>query len=283
MQYVGYYNGKLGPLGEMTVPMGDRALYFGDGCYEAAVYRNGVIFALAEHLDRFFNSLRLLEIPFAMDRDSLTRELLRCIAAADDDQGVVYWQSSRGVCPFRSHEYPDPKLVKPTLLIMVKPYEPPARDFRERLITAPDSRFLHCNIKTLNLIPSVMASQRAAERGCTEAVLHRDGVVTECAHSNVHILKDGVFRTHPADNLILHGIARKHLLELCARLGIPVDETAFTLAEMLEADEVLVSSTTQFCMGTDQIDGRPVGGRDPETLRRLQDAFREKFLTEVGG
>jgi D-alanine transaminase len=281
MKYVGYYNGDMGPLCEMTVPMGDRAIYFGDGCYDAAIYQDGVIFALEDHLDRFYNSLRLLEIPFAMDRETLTAELLRCIAAADDNYGLVYWQSSRGACEFRSHEYPDPKLVKPTLMIMVKPYDTPAKEFRARLMTAEDTRFLHGNIKTINLIPSVMASQHARERGCTEAVLHRGGVVTECAHSNVHILKDGVFRTHPADNLILPGIARKHLLELCAQLGIPKDETAFTVQEMLDADEVIISSSGQFCVGVGEIDGRPVGGRDQKTLRALQDAFSEKFLTYI--
>ena len=149
---------------------------------------------------------------------------------------------------------------------------------RVQLITMEDTRFLHCNIKTLNLIPSVMASQRAKEAGCFESVFHRSGRVTECAHSNVHIIKDGVLQTAPTDNLILPGIARKHIIEACGQLGIPVKEEPFYLEQLMDADEVLVSSAGALCLAADQIDGKPVGGKATELLTKLQDTLLQDFL-----
>ena len=144
-----------------------------------------------------------------------------------------------------------------------------------------DHRFNLCNIKTLNLIPSVLANQRAAERGCDEAVLHRGSRVTECAHSNISILKDGVLRTAPTDELILPGITRKHLLALAKEHGIPTLEEPFSMVELMNADEVIVTSSSALCMKVETIDGIPVGGKDPHRLKVLQDAYLEKFQRET--
>ena len=122
-----------------------------------------------------------------------------------------------------------------------------------------------------------MASQKASLAGCDETVFHRDGRVTECAHSNVHIIKDGIFRTAPTDNLILPGIARENLIRYCGILGIPVSEEAFTLDEMMDADEVIISSVGSFCLAADEIDGKPVGGKAPALLRSLQDMALGEF------
>jgi len=129
----------------------------------------------------------------------------------------------------------------------------------------------------MNLIPAVMASQKAKEADCFETILHRNGRVTECAHSNISILKDGVFITAPTDNLILPGISRAHLIKSCKKLGIPVDETPFTLKEMMEADEVIVTSSGSLCLAAEIIDGQPVGGKAPELLKALQDEAVRDF------
>ena len=105
--------------------------------------------------------------------------------------------------------------------------------------------------------------------------------MTECAHSNCHIIKEGILYTAPADNLILPGIARSHLIQNCKKLGIPVSETPYTLKELMDADEVLVTSSTKLCMSADEIDGRPVGGKAPELLKRIQDAVKSEFLEET--
>ena len=164
---------------------------------------------------------------------------------------------------------------------MLKPAGTPNLSEKIRLITVEDTRFFHCNIKTLNLIPSVMASQKAKEHGCQEAVFHRGDRVTECSHSNCHILKDGRLITAPLDNLILPGIARAHLLRICERLGVPVDERPFTLAELFAADEVLVTSSSKFCMSACEIDGKPAGGKAPELVAKLQAAVMEEYLQET--
>ncbi len=277
---VGYYNGEMGPLEEMKVPMGDRALYFGDGIYEATCVANRVPFALDDHLDRMYNSLRLMEIPFTMGREEIKAELQKVIDAAEEAPCLfLYWQISRGVC-MRNHPFPGAE-VKPALMIYVKPVTMKDMNKRYKLISMEDIRYKLCNIKTLNLIPSVLANQRAVERGCDEAVLHRGSRVTECAHSNISMLKDGVLHTAPTDELILPGITRKHLLQLCAANGIPVVEAPYSMVELMNADEIIVSSSSALLMGVESIDGIPVGGKDPQRLRLLQDAYREKFARET--
>ena len=232
MKHIGYYNGEIGPLEEMKIPMLDRAVYFGDGCYDAAMFSNNRIFALEDHLDRFYNSCRLLEIPFDMEREALTKELQKCIDANELSEGMIYWQCSRGTY-YRSHNFP-PETVKPNLMIFTVPDEIVPMDTTYKLISMEDTRFLHCNIKTLNLIPSVIAYQRCIEAGCQETLFHRQGRVTECAHSNVLILKDGTLHTPPRDNLILPGITLKHLIILAKENNIPMIDVA--LCEQFNAD-----------------------------------------------
>ena len=275
MKHIGYYNGEIGPLEEMKIPMLDRAVYFGDGCYDAAMFSNNRIFALEDHLDRFYNSCRLLEIPFDMEREALTKELQKCIDANELSEGMIYWQCSRGTY-YRSHNFP-PETVKPNLMIFTVPDEIVPMDTTYKLISMEDTRFLHCNIKTLNLIPSVIAYQRCIEAGCQETLFHRQGRVTECAHSNVLILKDGTLHTPPRDNLILPGITLKHLILLAKENNIPVIEAPFSMDELKNADEVIISNSGAFCIRADELDGEPIGGKDPKTLKILQDAYRDKF------
>lgn len=277
---VGYYNGTIGPLEEMMVPMGDRALYFGDGIYEATCVANRIPFALDDHLDRMYNSLRLLEIPFTMSREEVKAELQKVIDTAEDSPvHFLYWQISRGVA-MRNHPFPSAD-VKPILMIYIKPHTMKPLDKPYHLISMEDIRFKLCNIKTLNLIPSVLANQRAVEQGCDEAVLHRGSRVTECAHSNISILKDGILRTAPADELILPGITRKHLLVLAREHGIPTLEKPFSMVELMNADEIIVTSSSALCMKAASIDRIPVGGKDPKRLKLLQDAYLEKFQRET--
>lgn len=276
MKYVGYYNGEIGPLEEMKIPMLDRAVYFGDGCYDATTFANNNIFAADDHLDRFYNSCKLLEIPFEMSREELRAELQKCIDANEIDHGMLYWQCSRGTT-YRGHQFP-PATVKPNLMIFTVPCDLIPFDKTFRLISMEDTRFLHCNIKTLNLIPNCMAMQRAVEADCDEVVFHRGDRVTEGAHSSLAIIRDGVFCTPPADELILPSITRKHFLELCSRLGIPSRVAPFTVDELLTADEVMILSTGSHCIAVCEVDGKPVGGKAPALLSRMQQAYQQEFL-----
>ena len=142
MKYVGYYNGEIGPLEEMKIPMLDRAVYFGDGCYDATTFANNHIFAAKDHLDRFYNSCKLLEIPFTMPREELIAALQQCIDANDSDHGMLYWQCSRGTA-LRGHQFP-PASVKPNLMIFTVPCDLIPFTTTFRLISMEDTRFLHC-------------------------------------------------------------------------------------------------------------------------------------------
>lgn len=279
MKQLGYYNGAFGPLEEMMVPMNDRGCFFGDGVYEATLARNGRIFSLEDHLNRFYNSAELLKIKVPYTREQIEEILYKLIKEMDDTDLFVYWQLTRGTAP-RNHIFPEAS-VKANLWVTLKQGSNADPDELLRLVTTEDTRFLHCNIKTLNLLPNVMASQKAEEAGCQECVFHRGDIVTECAHSNLSILKDGVFITHPADHLILSGISRMHLIQECRRLGIPVDETAFTVKEMMEADEVIVSSSSKLGVTACEIDGIPVGGKAPGLFKKLQGAYYERFMRET--
>lgn len=279
MENLGYYNGKFGLLDEMTVPMLDRVCYFGDGVYDATYSRNHKIFALDEHIERFYNSAGLLGIKIPYSKEQVKEILKEMVLKVDSGEQFVYWQITRGT-GMRNHAFPGDE-VPANLWIMLKPLNIKDMSKKLKLITLEDTRFLHCNIKTLNLLPSVIAAQKTEEAGCQEAVFHRGDRVTECAHSNVSIIKDGILKTAPTDNLILPGIARAHLIKMCKAFNIPVDETAFTLKELMEADEVIVTSSGQFCMATSEIDGKPVGGKAPELVKKLQAALLNEFLEET--
>jgi len=276
MKNIGYYNGRTGPVEEMMIPMNDRVVYFGDGVYDATYAVNHVIFALEDHIDRFYGSFSKLEIPFALSKEEFAKVLQETVDKVDDSVSLmVYWQTTRGT-GMRDHVFPD-KDVPANLYIIVRPV--PLRDINRKykLITVEDTRFFHCDIKTLNLIPSVMASQRAKESGCDEAVFHRGEIVTECAHSNISIIKDGAFITAPLSNLILPGTARKHLIRLAEKVGIPAKETTFTVAELMDADEIIISSSGTLCNAVTEIDGKEVGGNAPKVLKALQDACVTDF------
>ena len=276
MKRLGYYNGKFGPLEEMTVPMNDRVCWFGDGVYDAGPCRNYHIFALDEHVDRFFRSAAALKIEMPVNKEELKETLYSLVRKMDQGNLFVYYQVTRGT-GIRKHTFTD---GPGNLWITLNPAE--ISDGLEpiQLITTEDTRFFHCDIKTLNLIPTVMASQKAEEAGCMEAVFYRPGGrVTEGSHSNVHILKDGVLHTAPTDNLILPGIARAHLLRACSALGIEFREEAFTLDELFAADEVIVTSSSHLCRHADRIDGRNAGGRDPVLYERLRSYLLNEFYT----
>ena len=278
MDALGYYNGNWGPLDEMTIPMNDRGCYFGDGVYDAACSANGIIFALDEHVNRFFNSAKLLEIELHYTKEDLKKILCEMLTRVDGKELFVYWQATRGTGR-RNHVFSS---GPSNLMIIIKLFTIPDLSKKVKLITIEDTRFLMCNIKTINLIPNVIAAQRALEAGCHEAVFHRGDIVTECSHSNVHIVKNGTFITHPTNNLILPGIARSHLARVCDRLGIPVEERGFTLSEMLNADEVLTSSTTSFALSASEIDGKKAGGKAPELLKKILDEVMREFTEATG-
>lgn len=278
MEDLGYYNGTYGRIEEMMVPMNDRVHFFGDGVYDATCSANHVIYLLEEHVERFFQSCNLLRIQCPCTKIELKNLLYEMVRKVDGEELFVYWQVTRGTAP-RNHAFPE---TKANLWITITPTS--FHDLKERisLTSMEDTRYLHCNIKTLNLIPSVMAAEKAAQENCFETVFHRGEIVTECAHSNVSILKDGVLKTHPNNEYILNGIAKRHLIKACRQLGIPVEETTYTVSELRQADEIIVTSSSNFCMVADAFEGAPAGGRAPELIDELQEFLMQEFRNYCG-
>ena len=279
MKNIAYYNGKIGPIEEMTVPMNDRACYFADGVYDAMMTRNHIPLSLDDHLARLYRSAKMIDIEVPMPFETLRALMMELCAKVDSPDAMAYVQVTRGV-GMRSHPYSGAGEGGPSLWIFVKPDELDDMDREYSCITLPDTRFLHCNIKTINLLPAVIANQRAMEAGCEETIFHRGERVTECSHSNVHIIKDGVLKTAPCDNLILPGITRAHILEICARKGIPVIEEPFTLDEMMDADEIFFSSASAVTSRVCAIDGKNVGMKDEKTFAIIRDTYQQDIKEE---
>lgn len=278
MGRVAWVDGRFVRLGEPAVGLEDRGYQFGDGVYEMVKVVEGVPRDLDRHLARLERSLA--EIRLAPPP---RRELLRAVAAELLRRNplrlaTLYIQVTRGEAP-RAH--PFPKGVRPRTVMVVRRLVPPSeRDRAEgvAVLTAPEIRWARRDIKTVNLLPNVLARQRAAEAGCREAVfVEADGTVTEASAANLFIVDEaGVLRTHPADERILPGITRAVVLELARALGLPVEERAFTLEELLRAREAFLTGTTSFVLPVATVDGRVIGnGRPGEVTRTLGRAYCE--------
>jgi D-alanine transaminase len=277
MKNLAYYNGEIALIDDLMIPLNDRSHFFGDGVYDATISRNYKIHLLDEHIERFFNSMRLININPSFTKTELKQLLESLIQKLDTGDNFVYFQATRGTA-IRSHNYNPGMLANLTIFFNPIALETTALPKAIAVALEEDVRFELCNIKTLNLLPNILAKQRATQNGLSEAIFHRKGRVTECSHSNVHILKDGTFQTAPADHWILPGIARQQLLNTCRELGIPALEKAFSVDEMMDADEIIISSSGSFCIPVYQIDSKKVGGKDNQTLNRLQTEVYNKFL-----
>ncbi len=277
---IAYYNGKYGRIDDIYIPFNDRSHFFGDGVYEVALARNYKIYALSEHIDRLYSGADLLNINIKISKDVMADILYSLSKQLDSPDQIVYWQVTRGTCP-RSHTYEEN--IESNFWVMITPAKMKDIYHPIQTITSPDTRWHHCNIKSLNLISSVMYAQKAKSECVYETILYREnGRVTECSHSNIHIItKDGIFKTAPADELILPGISRSHLISACLQLGIKVDESPFTVDEMMSADEILISSTTAPIMVCNMVDGITVGGRLPNTVRQLREWVMDDFISQT--
>ena len=298
MESIAYYDGKIGNPDELVVPFNERSHFFGDGVYDATVGANGRVFLLEDHLDRFFTSAAMFDINIPLAKEELGALLTDLLARVESGDGgeednakeaaetadqrtyFVYWQVTRAFNGVRAHVF-DPDLPG-KLWVLIAPEALADPKLPLKLITLEDHRYEYCNAKTLNLLPSVMYANEAHRAGADEAVLHRDGVVTECAHSNALILKDGVLISHPDDEHILRGIAKTHLIQAARKASIPVVERTFTIDELRDADEVIVTSSGNLCSFANELDGAPVGGRDPRTLRTLQEVVHEEYRAYCG-
>ncbi|MEK3852793.1 D-amino-acid transaminase [Cytobacillus sp. FSL H8-0458] len=282
MEYV-ILNGDLIERSEAKVDIEDRGYQFGDGVYEVIRVYNGKMFTADEHLERLLDSGKKIELNIPYSKDQLKQMLLEMIAKNQLDLGIVYMQFSRGTSP-RNHAYPGAD-VAPVLTAYTRETTRPVESMRNgvKAILIEDIRWLRCDIKSLNLLGNIMAKQKAAQSGCFEAIQHRGDTVTEGSSSNIAIVKDGTLYTHPATNLILNGITRRKINEICRENGTALEESAFTKEDLLAADEVFMSSTSAEITPITEIEGKPVGNGSPGPItNKLQNLFEEAIEKQCG-
>jgi D-alanine transaminase len=276
MARIAYVNGRYLPLRSAMVAAEDRGYQFADGVYEVIKVLGGQPRDLERHLDRLARSLAALEIAPPMTRrplESVVREILRRNRLSD---ALLYMQITRGVAP-RNHLFP--RRARPSLVVTVRrPAFPGEREREEGVgvITQPDLRWGRCDIKSIALLPNVLARQSAAAAGCREAwLVDREGIVTEGSASNAYIVdRAGRLITHPLNERILGGVTRSVVLELARRDGIDVVERPFSLDEAQAAREAALSSTSSWLLPVTSIDGRPVSNGMPgHVVRRLMGLY----------
>lgn len=272
-----YFNGDFVPKEEVKISPDDRGFLFGDGVYEVICAYEGQLFEAEAHWQRLERSLQEIRMtpPAEVDFEAVAQELLRRNDLLDR-HAKVYLQITRGAAP-RQHAFPD-EPISPTVYATATPYEPPLKKWDEgvSVILLPDLRWSRCDIKSIALLPNVLASQRAKEAGVYEAVLVRREVVTEGSHCTFLGVFDGTVRTHPLNNNILVSITRAVVLELCSKLDIPVQEAPIVKKELEDADELILLGTTTGVMPVVQVDDWTVNTGAPGPItRQLQQAFRE--------
>jgi D-alanine transaminase len=271
-----FLNGELLPLEEARVPVLDRGFIFGDGVYELVPVYSRVAFRLDEHLARLERSLGEAKIrnPYSRER---WRELVYRLVDAQpfDDQGI-YFQVTRGVAK-RDHAFP--RDVQPTVFMMANPLVNPPRAQVEAgatAVSAQDNRWLRCDIKSISLLGNVLARQISAEAGASETILFRDGRLTEASASNVFIVKRGVIVSPPKSHLILPGITYDVVTELARANRVPLELRDVPEAEVREADEIWVTSSSKEILAIVSLDGRKIGdGRPGPVFRRLYELYQE--------
>lgn len=272
------WNDQIVKNEEVLVDKEDRGYQFGDGVYEVVKVYNGELFTATEHIDRFYDSAEKIRITIPYTKDKLHQLLHQLVEANNIDTGHVYFQITRGAGP-RNHIFPGDD-VKPVITGNAKENPRPLENFEKgvKATFVEDIRWLRCDIKSLNLLGAVLAKQEAYEKGCYEAILHRDEIITEGSSSNIYGVKEGVLYTHPANNLILNGITRQVIIKCAAEIGFTVNEQAMTKEQLLAMDEVIVSSTTSEVTPVIEIDGTVIGNGTPgEWTRKLQAQFETKI------
>ncbi|MGE4372859.1 MAG: D-amino-acid transaminase [Xanthobacter sp.] len=280
MSRIAYVNGRYVPHCSARVHVEDRGYQFADGVYEVCEVRDGHLIDMRLHLDRLERSLAALRMGSPMSRAALERVLRETVRRNRVRNGQVYLQVTRGVAP-RDQVFP-PANTPPGIVVTARALSDAARHKAARdgirVISLPDNRWERVDIKTVGLLPNVLAKQAAREAGAQEAwFVDADGFVTEGASSNAWIVThEGTLVTRPAEHGILRGITRTVLVEEAAALGLALEERSFTLAEAHEAAEAFITAATALVMPVIQLDGRRIGqGRPGPVASRLRQRFHD--------
>lgn len=275
------HNDELIQEHELKISKEDRGYQFGDGIYEVIRIYGGDMYTAKEHIDRFYESAEKVKILVPYTKDVFHKLMYDLVERNEINNGQVYVQITRGSY-VRQHQFPADS--SPVVIAYTKTVERPLELMRNgaRAKFIEDMRWLRCDIKSLNLLGNVMAKQEAHDNGCFEAVLHRGEIITEGSSSNMYGIKNNILYTHPATNLILDGITRRTIFELCEELGIKVQQIPMTKDQALQMDEFFMSSTTVEIIPLTEIDGNKIGkGTRGTVTEELQKAFEAKLNLSI--
>jgi len=273
-------NGEITPLSEAKIPALDRGFLFGDAVYEVMWVNQGKMWLEEEHFIRLERSLNLIRIQ-GVDLVSLAARVYETITAGKFKNAIVYIQITRGAAP-RSHAFP--KDIKPFEFLFVQEFNDPYAEMREKgihLLSRPDIRWEHCDIKSTNLLANVLAIQDSKEAGCQEVLFYlKDGTITESAHSSLFGVLDGILYTSPSSDLILPGITRNHLLNLIAKDGIPIKEKSLHMEQLGKISELFITGTTSGVLPVIAVDKKNIGDGKPGPItRRIEKAYWDSVKT----
>jgi D-alanine transaminase len=280
MPNIAVINGKFMPLADARVSVEDRGFLFGDGIYELIRSHEGQLFGLDEHLRRMERSAQAIRLDLRHSRKEWKRLITKAAEQSKIPEAKIYIEVTRGAAP-RNHTFP--KGVASTTVITVRRFEPVPERFRRdgvRTITAPDLRWGRCDIKSLNLLPNILAKQQALESGAVEAIFIRSGQVTEGTSSNVFAVFGDAVVTPPQGPSILSGVTREMVLELARSQGLKAEERAMSGLDLLQADEVFLTGTTMEVLPVSRVDQATIGKGKPGRITqqlylRLQEMMRQ--------
>ncbi|MCL2297409.1 MAG: D-amino acid aminotransferase [Proteobacteria bacterium] len=273
-----YLNGVFQPLSEAKISVLDRGFIFGDGVYEVVPVYQRRPFRMAQHLKRLENSLAAIRLPNPKSAAEWEALFLEMIQKAPHEQQAVYLQITRGVAP-RDHGFP--KGVTPTVFMMSVPLKTPTPEHIERgvaCVSAEDFRWHRCDIKSISLLGNVLSRQMSVDAGAMETILFRDGFLTEASASNVLVVKNGVILAPPQDHLILPGVSLNAVLEFAPMIGIPVEIRPISRAEVLDADELWLTSSGKEVLAVTTLDGKPVGNGKPGSVFKKMWAYYQSEI-----
>jgi D-alanine transaminase len=283
MGRLAYVNGRYVRHAQASVHIEDRGYQFADGVYEVVPVIDGVLIDEEPHLDRLGYSLQELRIAWPVTRPVLKMILRELVARNGLKRGLVYFQVTRGVAP-RDHKFPAD--AKSALVMTTKRMPAPSEGvLRDGVAVSsqPDIRWTRRDIKSLSLLPNILAKQAATEAKAFEAwLVAPDGTVTEGSSTNAWIVKDGTVVTYPKGHDILGGVTRLSLLELADRTGAKLVERSFTLKEALTADEAFLTSSSAFVLPVTSIDGQKIGNGKPGPItQKLRQIYLENVTRQV--
>ncbi len=245
MTRITFLNGQFIEHENAKIHIEDRSIQFADSVYEVILFHKNKLVDGLQHWQRLENSLAKLgmKMPYSIaEFDDYANQLFNSNKL---ETASIYIQVTRGVCP-RSQLIPQD--IPQTVIMTVSPFKVPSTDLNKttKAMLEPDIRWHMCDVKSTGLLIGSLYKQKAADNGCDDVIMHRDGNITECCFSNIFIVKNNELITHPTDNLILAGITRATIIELAKKLNISIIERKFNIAELLNADEVFSTSTTTF-------------------------------------